>query len=216
MTDGVGIKSSSSTYIRNFSFVGTVFDKVGACVEKEFQSWSNFSLSRIWEAEVEKIALGSAVGVFSFFALGQFEAILSALSGGQMNGSGPIGLFFHLASLPNSLAVCAMKVATFSLFALVVPYVEEFMFRGVLHELLNTQAGSTLVQGVKVCLNAALFALFHIPAMLPQISLLFLFQIFLLGVAFSLIRTCCDSRVSSTAAHITYNSLILATIFACA
>ncbi len=193
----------------------TILDRVDRLCKKEFESWRSFSFSAFFEANCTELAIGALAGVASFVLLGQFDAVLAQLGGALGGGAvGPIGCAIQLAQMPTTLVIGAVKVAFFAAFAFVIPHIEEFVFREVLHDLFGGDVGDKIDKGFKILGNALLFALYHIPAMLPHVSLLLLLEIFILGIVLAALRTLTEGRIASTAAHVTYNSLIFATIFA--
>ncbi len=195
----------------------SIFDRIWDACSAEFDFLKNISISDYCDINAENIALGVGVGILAFITLGQFGAISSILGQGiSSNDMGVVGTALSIARLPITLASVVIKVSFLAFFSLVVPYIEEFIFRGVVHDFLNDHVGSECKKAIQVLGNAFLFALYHIPALLPHVSIILLIEIFLLGAAFSTLRVCTENRAASTAAHVTYNGLLFSTIFALA
>ncbi len=195
----------------------TIMARIDGICKKEFESIKSVSFSAFFEANFNELAIGILVGAASFICLGQFDAVLVHLGGGLGGGSvGPIDYAIKLAQMPTTLLIGSVKVAFFALMAFAIPYLEEFAFRGVLYDLMGGDLGDKVDKALRVLGNAFLFALYHIPAMLPHVSVLLFLEIFILGAILATLRATTEGRVASTAAHITYNSLIFATIFALA
>ncbi len=194
----------------------THFDKVWDVCQKEFEFLKTASYSDHLAENCISVMTGVGVGLLCFCTLGQFGAVTSLLGGAQSGTMSPISMAINLARLPLNLSSAVIKVGFFAFMSFVTPYAEEFAFRGLLHEYLSKDTVTKIDKVFSVLKNAFLFALYHIPALLPHVSILLLLELFILGAVFATLRVCTDNRVASTAAHVTYNSLVFGTIFALA
>lgn len=192
----------------------TFFDKIWDACKNEFDFLRNASFSDHLADNSLSVIAGVGIGFLSFVSLGQFGA-LSSLAGGMQAGMAmsPIAQAITIASLPLNLATAVIKVSFLALYSIIVPYVEEFAFRGILHDMLGGDGASKVEKTLNVLKNAFLFALFHVPTMLPHVSILILLEVFILGIVLAGLREHTGNRAASTAAHITYNSLIFGAIF---
>lgn len=189
------------------------FETVSDVVTKEMQAWEEFSFSTFFHRHCEQIFIGCMAGLGVFLFMGQLDFVFQAIAVGG-NSSGAIQAAINLAHLPTTLVSGLLKTFFLAFNCLFIPYFEEFVFRGCLHEWVEGCQGTSIEKAAKIGMNAALFALYHIPEIMLSASggVIFL-QIFLLGAAFASLRTYYDSRIVSTAAHMTYNTLILGMIF---
>ena len=194
----------------------TLSDRLERVVINELDSWRNFSLDDFIDTNDTAIAIGIGVGIVSFFTLGQMNAILALLGSSVGGGDSLIGTAITIGQMPFNLAGIALKICFFAFTSILIPYVEEFIFRGVLHEALSSDIGDKATKVLKVVANAFIFTLCHIPILLPGVNAIILMQIFLLGTILASVRVDTENRAASTAAHMTYNGLIFGSLLALA
>lgn len=200
------------------SWIDRGIDRIWDSCKNEIEFLRNTNFSDYLAEHTIDVVMGLGVGLLCFITLGQFGAITELL-GGISHGEGfldAISTAINLARLPTTLVTALVKVSFFAFCSFVVPYLEEFVFRGAIHDLLGGKVGSHIEKGLRILANAFLFTLYHIPAMLPHVSVLLLLEIAVIGVMFAYMRMSTDNRVACTTAHMTYNSLIFTTIFAMA
>lgn len=107
----------------------------------------------------------------------------------------------HLFSSPGS----SYAVAAFAV--IVAPFMEELIFRGVLFSIFETRVGLRFA----IIVTAILFAAMHVPEYKGAWD--HLFMIFLVGLAFSLVRGVMKSLAPSVVLHITYNACLMVGLF---
>jgi membrane protease YdiL (CAAX protease family) len=169
------------------------------------------------EEKLPDVVLGVSAGVASTVmvcGLEQgIEGILTWFCSNPVQLQEGISLLGSINSISNLVVQVALKVFVFAYAIFIGPWFEEFLFRGVLHDVLGGAAGSTALKVGRVVANGLIFGACHcIPWIgTPNISAFVVTSV--MGMMFEGLRMWRGNRVACTTAHMVHNGIAVGIMF---
>ena len=118
-------------------------------------------------------------------------------------------LFEWIADVPNIVVRIAFKVCFLTYAVFIGPWLEEYLFREVVHNFLGGELGSTVEKVMRIVLNGIIFGLAHLSPFQGMANIPIFVVTASLGMVFAALRMWREDRVACTTAHMTYNGLAL-------
>lgn len=121
---------------------------------------------------------------------------------------------------PSKFARIAMKTALFGYIVILGPILEEFVFRIILHRILeeyctlfNIDTNSTQNKTLRILLNGLIFGFMHLSDEQGWSNVIIFISTFLSGCLYDYLREVSDSILPSTAGHM-FNNFLVTLIYA--
>ncbi len=162
------------------------------------------------------IALGITVGVASTVivcCLDQaIEGIFTWISYNPASLQEGVSLLGGINSISNIAVQVALKVLLFAYAIFIGPWLEEFFFRGVLHDVLGGAAGSTALKVGRVVANGLIFGACHCIPWIGTPTIPAFVVTSIMGMMFEGLRMWRGDRISCTTAHMLHNGIAIGTM----
>ena len=155
---------------------------------------------------VAKVALGAFVFVSEISAMAYFFGLQIA------EDQDIFQIWKHLGTIsPNFLSI-ASKVALLGYVVLIGPVIEEFLFRGLFHEMILDSLGgpdSILSRVLAVFGDGFIFGLAHLSIAQGWANVPIFIGTFILGCIFASLREVTGDITASSTAHILHNGFVM-------